>query len=221
MGVVARPLAVTGLAAISIMAETTFMPGRQGSSKLSQTAGASGLAWRLISIATDLFAVVAMRRVSLCLFGCVVTARARLDVLSIDFFVLEAGTIGGSGETGLGGLEELLIVAVGEVGFVVGAARLIAEDRSLDHGAGELQHVIELAGKGEAGIGPLAAVREVHVFVAVEQFDDLFVGLPEALVVADHGGVPGHGFAQLAPQPEGILGALVVEQAGVDLGLTA
>ena len=49
MGVVARPSAVTGLAAISIMAEMTFMPGRHSSSKFSQTAGASGLAWRLIS----------------------------------------------------------------------------------------------------------------------------------------------------------------------------
>ena len=49
MGVVARPSAVTGLAAISIMAEMTFMPGRQWSSKFSHTAGASGLAWRLIS----------------------------------------------------------------------------------------------------------------------------------------------------------------------------
>ena len=58
MGVVARPSAVTGLAAISIMAEITFMPGRHSSEKLSQTAGASGLAWRLISNATVLFAMM-------------------------------------------------------------------------------------------------------------------------------------------------------------------
>ena len=41
MGVVAWPSAVTGFAAISIMAEMTFMPGRQGRLKVSQTAGAS------------------------------------------------------------------------------------------------------------------------------------------------------------------------------------
>ena len=58
MGVVGRPSAVTGLAAISIMAETTFMLGRHSSSKRSQTAGASGLAWRLISNATVLFAMI-------------------------------------------------------------------------------------------------------------------------------------------------------------------
>ena len=39
IGVVSRPSAVTGLAAISIMAEMTFMPGRHSSSKRSQKAG--------------------------------------------------------------------------------------------------------------------------------------------------------------------------------------
>src|SRR5271157_2340711 len=58
MGVVGRPSAVTGLAAISIMAETTFMPGYHPSWKLSHTAGASGLAWRLISNCTVLVAMV-------------------------------------------------------------------------------------------------------------------------------------------------------------------
>ncbi len=73
--------------------------------------------------------------------------------------------------------------------------------------------LLKLAGEGEAGVGPLAAVAEVDVLVAIEQLDDLFVGLLEALVVADDGGVLGHGFAQFAPQPEGILSAFVVEQA--------
>ncbi len=58
MGVVGLPSAVTGLAAISIMEEMTFMPGRHGSSKRSQTAGASGLAWRLISKVTVRSAMV-------------------------------------------------------------------------------------------------------------------------------------------------------------------
>src|ERR1022692_5323773 len=99
MGVVSSPSAVTGLAAISIMAEMTFMPGRQGSSNRSQTEGASGLAWRLISSEA---VFVAMRRVSLCLFGCRVTARARLDVLRVHFFVFEARALWRAGEAGLG-----------------------------------------------------------------------------------------------------------------------
>src|SRR5580692_11267441 len=109
MGVVSIPSAVTGLVAISIMAEMTFMPGRHGSSNLSHIEGASGLAWRLISSVTVL---VAMRRISLCLLGRGVTARARLDELRVDLFVLEARTIGRAGKAGLGGLEKLLVVAV-------------------------------------------------------------------------------------------------------------
>src|ERR1035441_452379 len=58
MGVVGRPSAVTGLAAISIIAEMTFMPGRHSSSNFSHTAGASGLAWRLISSAMVLSAMI-------------------------------------------------------------------------------------------------------------------------------------------------------------------
>ena len=52
------PSAVTGLAAISIMAEMTFMPGRHSSSNFSHTAGESGPAWRLISSATVLVAMI-------------------------------------------------------------------------------------------------------------------------------------------------------------------
>ena len=61
MGVVGRPSAVTGLVAISIMAEMTFMPGRHSSSNFSHTAGASGLAWRLISSCTVLVAMISLR----------------------------------------------------------------------------------------------------------------------------------------------------------------
>ena len=64
MGVVARPSAVTGLAAISIMAEMTFMPGRHSSSKFSHVAGASGLAWRLISNLTVLVAMFPQKQLS-------------------------------------------------------------------------------------------------------------------------------------------------------------
>ena len=115
-------------------------------------------------------------------------------------------------EGGLGGLEELLVVAFGEVGFVVGSAGLVAEACALDDDAAELEHVVELAGEGEAGVGPLALVGEVDVAVAVEEFDDLGVGFVEAGVVADDGGVLGHGVAELAPDLEGVFGAGVVEQ---------
>ena len=139
--------------------------------------------------------------------------------MRIDFFVLKARALDVAGKAGLGGLQKLFVVASGKVGLVMRAARLIAQQRAQHDGSRKLQHVLQLAGEGKAGVGPLAAVAQVHVLVAVEQFDDLFVGLLEALVVADDGGVLGHGLAQLAPQLEGILRALVVEQLGVDFGL--
>jgi hypothetical protein len=58
IGVVGLPSAVTGFVAISIIAETTFIPGRHSSSNRSQTAGASGLACRLISKVTVLVAMI-------------------------------------------------------------------------------------------------------------------------------------------------------------------
>ena len=76
-----------------------------------------------------------------------------------------------------------------------------------------------MAREGEAGVGPLAAVGQVHILIAVEQLDNLLVGLLESLVIANYRGVLGHGLAQLAPQLEGILIALVLQQLGIDLGL--
>src|ERR1039458_2138650 len=96
---------------MSIIAVVTFMPGRHSSSKLSHTAGASGLAWRLISNCTVLFAMIpqGLKPRSFfaalaardpggtpvvprykTLFRSVVAARARLDELHIDFFILKA-----------------------------------------------------------------------------------------------------------------------------------
>src|SRR6478752_4188681 len=56
MGVVGLPARVTGLAAISIMAEITFIPGFQASSNSSQRGRASGLSCRLI-LRTTLLAI--------------------------------------------------------------------------------------------------------------------------------------------------------------------
>src|SRR5258706_12764677 len=65
MGVVGLPSRVTGLAAMSIMAEITFIPGFHGNSNSSQTACAVGFAWRLIFSKTVLLAIIYLRRVAL------------------------------------------------------------------------------------------------------------------------------------------------------------
>ena len=57
MGVVALPSRVTGLAAISIRQEITFMPGWWASSNSSQYDLDVGVFWRLIFRMTDLLAI--------------------------------------------------------------------------------------------------------------------------------------------------------------------
>src|SRR5713101_4214210 len=58
MGVVALPSRVTGLAAISISEEITFMPGCHASSNSSQYDLEVGVFWRLILRRTDLFSAI-------------------------------------------------------------------------------------------------------------------------------------------------------------------
>src|SRR5438876_6607622 len=65
MGVVGLPSLVTGLAAMSIMAEITFMPGFHGISNSSQWASAFGAAWRLI-LSWTVFAAINFLLVSFC-----------------------------------------------------------------------------------------------------------------------------------------------------------
>src|ERR1700722_1324793 len=122
-----------------------------------------------------------------------VAAGAGFDEAGVDLFPLEAGCGGCWVEDGFGGFEELFVVAIGEVGFGGGAAGLVARARALDNDAAEFEHVVELAGEGEAGVGPLALVGEIDFFVAVEELDDLGVRFIQACVIADDGGVLGHG----------------------------
>src|ERR1700684_939669 len=58
MGVVGLPSRVTGLAAISMSEEITFMPGWWASSNSSQYGLEEGLFWRLIFMRTDLCSAI-------------------------------------------------------------------------------------------------------------------------------------------------------------------
>src|SRR5258708_5116959 len=72
MGVVGLPSRVTGLAAISISDEMTFMPGCQASSNSSQYGLEVGVFWRLILMRTVLLAIILLRVISL---SCVASVR--------------------------------------------------------------------------------------------------------------------------------------------------
>src|SRR5438105_1477666 len=119
---------------MSIMAEMTFMPGFQGISNSSQWAAASGPAWRLILSWTVFEVGWGM------LFGHVVSAGTRFDDASVDCFPLEAWLICIRREVGFGGLQEIGIVALRELWFVMRPARFVSSCRALRDHARELQH---------------------------------------------------------------------------------
>src|SRR5258706_10342623 len=149
MGVLAFPSLVMGSAAMSIMAEITFMPGFHAISKSSQRASTSGEGWRLMRSCTLLSAMA------------LVFPRARLDVLRVNGFVFKAGFVGVGGKIRFGGFHELGIVAFREIWFVVRAAGFIAQCRTLGDHAGELQHVVKLASEDERSIRPHTLVTKV------------------------------------------------------------
>ena len=97
-------------------------------------------------------------------------------------------------------LQEILVVAVGEVRLVVRAARFVSHARALRDHARQLQHVVKLAGEDHAGVRPLRAVAQVHLAEAFEQLHQLRVGLLQVLVVADDGAILGHQLTQFLPQ---------------------
>ncbi len=222
------------------------MPGRHSSSNRSHTAGASGLAWRLISKVTVLVChdPFLLRHnphshshsyTTLALKLNVTTdtrTRTRTDTRTRTAHFAASYRLGrglmncvstsSNSKCGPSTLpvklalvvfRNSLVVALGKVRLVVRAARLVAQNRAQRDGPRKFQHVLKLPRKGKAGVGPLALVAQVHALVALEQLHDLLVGFLQVLVVADHGCVLGHGLAQLAPQLEGILSALVLDAA--------
>src|SRR5438270_6569540 len=176
MGVVGLPCLVTGLAAMSIIAEITFIPGFHASSNSSQTGSASGLACRRIFICT-VFAAISYRPLSL------VTSRPRLDQRGVYGFPLESGFIRIWGKISFSRFQEIGVITFREIRLIVRAARFIATQSALCHHPRQLQHVVKLAGEHERRIRPMAAIAKIDALVALKQFHDLCVSGLQALVV--------------------------------------
>src|SRR5579871_1615808 len=66
-------------------------------------------------------------------------------------------------------LQPVLVVAVGEVGFVMGAAGLVAHTRTLRDHAGQLQHVVKLPRENYCRVRPLRAIAQVDLAIALEE----------------------------------------------------
>src|ERR1700722_17950292 len=88
-----------------------------------------------------------------------INPRTRLDPRDVHLF--EAYLRSSVDECRFGRLEKLLVVAVGEVRLVVSAARFVAQPRALNNYPRQLQHVVKLTRKREAGIRPLRLIREI------------------------------------------------------------
>src|SRR5687767_3106021 len=99
----------------------------------------------------------------------IITARAWWNQRNIYRFKLKLGLVGIRREGGLGGLQPVLVVALGEVGLVMRAARFVAHGRALGDHASQLQHVVELARENDGRVGPLGAVTQVDIAEALEQ----------------------------------------------------
>src|SRR5580704_380577 len=156
MGEVALPSRVTGLAAISISEEITFMPGCQASSNSSQYGLEVGVDWRLILRRTDLLAmyqVFLLLRARLLFFRgelllrSVILPRPGRNQRRIHGLELKLRLVRIGRKIGFRRLQKVLVVAVREVGFVVCAPRLVAQAGALRHNSRQLQHVIKLARK--------------------------------------------------------------------------
>src|SRR4051812_21176170 len=104
MGVVALPSRVTGLVAISIMAEITFMPRFQGSSNSSQRELIDGFSCRLIFRSTVLSGI----RISSRSFCYVVSPRSRRNQRGIHRIEFKAWLIRVGGEISFRGFQPVL-----------------------------------------------------------------------------------------------------------------
>src|SRR6266508_5463794 len=177
MGVLALPSRVTGLSAISMNNEITFIPGRHGISYSSQKGWLVGVAWRLILKSTLLSAMSskpfcpstqqrarrgphflpsahADGRAGIKKLFRVVTARTRFDERGVHRLPLKARLIRIGRKVRLGRLQEPLVVALRKIRLVVRAARFVAQERTLGDHARQLQHVVELPRKHERLVGP-------------------------------------------------------------------
>ncbi|CDN41770.1 hypothetical protein BN871_AL_00170 [Paenibacillus sp. P22] len=138
-----------------------------------------------------------------------VVALARRNERSVDFLVRNFRAF--RREFRDGRLQELLVVPFRELRLVVRAAALVAEQRALGHRLGQLQHVPQLAGEGDAGVVPAGRIVDVDVGVALLELLDLLDRLLQTVVVADDGHVVRHPLAELLGQHVGVLRAVHLE----------
>src|SRR6185295_2839097 len=170
------PSIVTGFLRTSMSAEMTLCCGAHGKRNVCQYDRASGPSWRRTRSSIVRSGTLRLRRD-------VVLPRTRRDERDVDRIVAELRTVGRP--AGLGGLEPVLVVALGELGFVVRAAAFVAAERAERDDARQLEHVPQLLHEGDLVVRPAPAVGEADSSPAILQHTERVVGVGELLVVAD------------------------------------
>ena len=192
------------------------MPECQASENSSQRASALGVAWRRILKSTVLSAISVLRSAA------VSAARCRRYCFNTSSALAESTTHPpaqtrylGSSASGakrrFGGLQPILVISLGEIGFVVRTARFVAHSRFPARSLAKAAACCRSSRvKTTVHARPLGAVASIHPPETLQQLDQLSVGLLQILVVADDRAVFGHQLAQFLPQLERILVPVVL-----------
>src|SRR5690606_13725176 len=106
------------------------------------------------------------------------------------------------------------VVALGEVGAVMGAAALLALDAAAGDDLGEDEHVAQGAGEAEGLVGPAGGVAEADPVVAVLEFGEFGEALLHAGAVLDDGAGGGHLLAEFEGDLVGVGGVVVGVSGG-------
>src|SRR5262249_56852089 len=85
--------------------------------------------------------------------------------------------------------EEAPVVALGEIEALVRAPRFLAVERRGHHGAGDLDHELELESSDELGVERLAVVIQTDVERPLLELADPIPGVPQPRAGAEDPGV--------------------------------
>src|SRR5262249_53226163 len=221
-GAVFFPCTVWGRRWIAMSAAITFILGSRSTSNSSQRGAACALSWRLTLMRTALMlaslarsgsglrlARLRLARSRLVLasarslgvprrpFLRVVLPLARRDQRRVHRLVVDLGLGGRRVVARARRLEEILVVAPGEIRLEVRPPRLVAQQRAAHDDARQHEHVPALAEEHQRAVRGAAVVEDARVLPPIHQLHDLLLRLAELVVPADDRAVARHPVAEL------------------------
>src|SRR5262249_23661977 len=153
----------------SMSTDSTLCCGAHGTRKLCQYGAASGPSWRFTR--TSIGGLVAATPASLA--HDVVLAWPRRDPGHVAGLLAEFGTV--RRPQRLGGLQEVLVVALRKRRLVVRAAAFIASEGTQGDHSRQLEHVPELLHERDLLVHPAPVIGDADAAPAVLQLEQLLV----------------------------------------------